>query len=77
MDPLEVGEKTLAGMSANQGLILTHPEFAGDFREIYDSCMAVLPKESVPEGRQHIERLRRAANQAALEGKEIGLKDLT
>ena len=77
MDPLEVGEKTLAGMSANQGLILTHPEFGGDFREIYDSCMAVLPKEPVPEGRQHIERLRRAANQAALAGRKIELKDLT
>jgi hypothetical protein len=77
MDPLEVGEKTLAGMSANQGLILTHPEFAGDFREIYDACMAALPKEPVPEGRLHIERLRRAANQAALAGRQIGLKDLT
>jgi len=77
MDTLEVGEKTLAGMRENRGLIFSHPEFAEDFREIYETSLAALPKEPVPEGRVAIEKLRRAANRAALEGARIGLSDLT
>ena len=77
MDPLEVGEKTLAGMLENRALILTHPEFADDFAEIYQSSIAALPQEPVPEGRLQIERLRRAANRAAAAGKHIKLEDLT
>lgn len=77
MDPEEVGEKTLAGIRANRGLILTHPEFAEDFREIYETSLAALPDEEPTEGRLHIERLRRAANRAADEGKAISLGDLT
>jgi short-subunit dehydrogenase len=77
MDPLEVGEKTLAGMTANAGLILTHPEFAEDFEAIYRESMAALPQETAPEGRLHIETLRREANRAAAGGKTIGLADLT
>ena len=77
MDPLEVGEKTLAGMLENRAVIFTHPEFADDFDEIHRACRAALPQEPVPEGRMHIERLRRAAMRAAAEGREIGLDDLT
>jgi NAD(P)-dependent dehydrogenase (short-subunit alcohol dehydrogenase family) len=77
MDPLEVGEKTLAGMTANHGLIFTHPEFAEDFGEIFDTSMAALPRETAPEARLHIERLRRQANRAAAQGQVIGLGDLT
>ena len=77
MDPLEVGQKTLAGMADNRGLILTHPEFAADFEEIYRMSLDALPQEVAPEGRLHIERLRRAANRAAAEGQLIGLEDLT
>jgi NAD(P)-dependent dehydrogenase (short-subunit alcohol dehydrogenase family) len=77
MDPLEVGRKTLAGMTENRGLIFTHPEFAEDFGEIFETSMAALPKEEAPEGRLHIERLRRAANRAAASGQIIGLDDLT
>jgi NAD(P)-dependent dehydrogenase (short-subunit alcohol dehydrogenase family) len=77
MDPLEVGEKTLAGMNENRAVIFTHPEFADDLAEIYRSSVAALPVEPVPEGRQHIERLRREANRAAAAGKRIGLGDLT
>jgi NAD(P)-dependent dehydrogenase (short-subunit alcohol dehydrogenase family) len=77
MDPLEVGRKTLAGMSRNDGLILTHPEFAQDFREIYETSLAALPDEPVPEGRQHIEKLRREGNRAAAAGTRIGIADLT
>ncbi|MDE2341138.1 MAG: SDR family oxidoreductase, partial [Alphaproteobacteria bacterium] len=77
MDPLEVGEKTLAGMTRNAGLILTHPDHAEDIEEIYRTTMAALPDEPIPAGRAEIERLRRAANRAAAEGQTIGLEDLT
>jgi NAD(P)-dependent dehydrogenase (short-subunit alcohol dehydrogenase family) len=77
MDPLEVGTKTLAGIIENRPVIFTHPEFAEDFTEIYHSSVAALPKEPTPEGRQRIERLRRAAHRAAAAGKVIGLSDLT
>jgi short-subunit dehydrogenase len=77
MDPLEVGQKTLAGMAANQGLILTHPDHAEDIEEIFHTTMAALPDEPIPEGRAEIERLRRAANRAAAAGQMIGLGDLT
>jgi NAD(P)-dependent dehydrogenase (short-subunit alcohol dehydrogenase family) len=77
MDPLEVGEKTLAGMRQNRAVIFTHPEFAKDFAEIHRACRDALPVEPVPEGRLHIERLRRAAARAAAEGKQISLDDLT
>jgi short-subunit dehydrogenase len=77
MDPLEVGEKTLAGIRENRAVIFTHPEFAEDFTEIYQASLAALPNEPVPEGRRHIERLRREANRTAAAGKRIGLGDLT
>jgi NAD(P)-dependent dehydrogenase (short-subunit alcohol dehydrogenase family) len=77
MDPLEVGEKTLAGMRENRGLIFTHPEFAEDFREIYETSVAALPNEEAPPERLHIERLRREAMRAAAAGGKIGLDDLT
>ncbi|MDB5717808.1 MAG: short-chain dehydrogenase/reductase [Sphingomonas bacterium] len=77
MDPDEVGEKTVAGIRANKALILTHPEFAEDFREIYEASLAALPDEQPTEGRLHIEALRRAANKAASEGTVIGMDDLT
>jgi len=73
---LEVGAKTLAGIVENRAVIFTHPEFTEDFTEIYESSVAALPDEPVPEGRVHIERLRRAANRAAAAGKRIGLTDL-
>ena len=77
MDPLEVGEKTLAGMSANKGLILPHPDHREDFEEICRDMFAALPDEPIPEGRAHIETLRREANRAAAAGMRIGLGDLT
>jgi NAD(P)-dependent dehydrogenase (short-subunit alcohol dehydrogenase family) len=77
MDPLEVGEKTLAGMTANQGLILTHPDHREDIEEIYRTTLAALPDEPIPEGRAEIERLRRAANRAADAGMKISIGDLT
>ena len=77
MDPYEVGQKVFRGMDRDDGLILTHPEFADDFREIYDASLAALPDEEAPPERLEIERLRRAAMQAAQAGKVIALDDLT
>lgn len=77
MDPLEVGQKTLRGMQENRGLILTHPDHREDFDDIYRWMVGALPDEPVPEGRAHIERLRREANRAAEAGMRIGLGDLT
>lgn len=77
MDPYEVGTKILSGMERGDGLILTHPEFAEDFREIYEKSLAALPDEEAPPERLAIENLRRAANAAAQAGTVIGLGDLT
>lgn len=77
MDPYEVGTKILRGIERGDGLILTHPEFAEDFREIYEKSLAALPQEQAPPARLEIERLRRAANAAAEAGTVIGLGDLT
>ena len=77
MDPLEVGEKILAGMTGRRPLIFTHPEFADDFRAIYEASVAALPDEPVPPARAEIERLRREAMRAAEAGVKIGLADLT
>jgi short-subunit dehydrogenase len=77
MDPLEVGQKTLAGMSENRAVIFTHPEFAEDFDEIHEECRAALPREPAPEGRLRIERLRRAAMRAPGAGKHVDLDDLS
>jgi NAD(P)-dependent dehydrogenase (short-subunit alcohol dehydrogenase family) len=77
MDPLEVGEKALAGMNENRAVIFTHPEFAEDFAEIHQASIAALPQEQAPQDRLQIERLRRAANRAAAAGKHIKLGDLT
>jgi NAD(P)-dependent dehydrogenase (short-subunit alcohol dehydrogenase family) len=76
MDPLEVGEKILHGMTENKGLIFTHPEFADDFKDIYETSLAALPDEEAPPERLEVERMRRAANKAALEGAKISINDL-
>lgn len=77
MDPFEVGQKVLTGMSENRGLILTHPEHGPDIREIFETTMAALPQEDAPAGRLEIERLRREANKAAAAGTKISINDLT
>ena len=77
MDPLEAGEKIFRGMAENRGLIFTHPESAEDFKDIYETSLAALPDEVAPPERLEVERMRRAANKAALEGAKIGLADLT
>jgi NAD(P)-dependent dehydrogenase (short-subunit alcohol dehydrogenase family) len=76
MDPLEAGEKIFAGMARNDGLIFTHPEFAEDFKDIYETSLAALPDEVAPPERLEVERMRRAANKAALQGAKISINDL-
>ncbi|MEO7384729.1 MAG: SDR family oxidoreductase [Novosphingobium sp.] len=76
MDPLEVGEKILAGMSANAGLVFSHPEFTEDFAAIYQESLAALPDERAPPARLEVERMRREANRAALAGQVISINDL-
>jgi len=76
MDPLEAGEKIFRGMDRNDGLIFTHPEFADDFKDIYETSLAALPDEVAPPERLEVERMRRAANKAALEGAKITINDL-
>lgn len=76
MDPLEAGQRILSGMGEERGLIFTHPEFAEDFKAIYEESMAALPSDEAPPERLEVERMRRAANKAALEGREITITDL-
>jgi len=77
MDPYEVGQKIFRGMDRGDGLILTHPEFADDFRAICEASLAALPDEEAPPARLEIERLRRAAMAQAEAGVRVGLADLT
>ncbi len=78
MDPLEVGEKTLAGMSENRAVIFTHPEYRRGFCGDLPGVGRRAARRAGSRGReQHIERLRRDANRAAAAGKRIGLDDLT
>lgn len=76
MDPLEAGQRILSGMSEGSGLIFTHPEFTEDFKAIYEESMAALPPGEAPPERLEVERLRRAANKAALAGQAITIADL-
>lgn len=77
MDPREVGGKVLAGMTAHNGLILTHPEHGADFAEIYETSLAALPDEEAPPERLKIEELRREAMRKAEQGVAMSLNDLT
>jgi NAD(P)-dependent dehydrogenase (short-subunit alcohol dehydrogenase family) len=77
MDPYEVGEKLLAGMTEQRGLILTHPEHGPDFEEVHAAIMGALPAGEAPAGRLKIEQLRRDAMKAAEAGLKISLDDLT
>ena len=77
MDPHEAGRRILSGMSEDRGLLFTHPEFAEDFKAIYEESLAALPDEQAPPERLEVERLRREANRAALAGRVISIDDLS
>jgi NAD(P)-dependent dehydrogenase (short-subunit alcohol dehydrogenase family) len=52
MDPLEAGEKVLAGIRDNDLYILSHPEFARAVRERAEAMAASFSKDPVPPLRQ-------------------------
>jgi NAD(P)-dependent dehydrogenase (short-subunit alcohol dehydrogenase family) len=60
MDPVEVGEKVLAGIRSNDLYIFPHPEFKDELREIFDEILSALPEEAVDPGRLAFEEFRRA-----------------
>jgi NAD(P)-dependent dehydrogenase (short-subunit alcohol dehydrogenase family) len=60
MDPVEVGEKVLAGIRQNDLYIFPHPEFKDELREIFDEILVALPEEPVDPERLAFEEFRRA-----------------
>ncbi len=77
MDPYVVGTKILAGMTRQDGLILTHPEHGPDLAEEFMKQLKALPLEECPPGRAHIEELRRKAMRDAEAGLTIAMDNLT
>jgi len=61
MDPVEVGEKVLAGIKRNDLYIFPHPEFKEELREIFDDVLAAIPEGEVDPGRLAFEEGRRRA----------------
>ena len=51
MDPIECGERVLAGVRANDLYILTHREFKDGIAERFDAILASFPDEAVDETR--------------------------
>jgi NAD(P)-dependent dehydrogenase (short-subunit alcohol dehydrogenase family) len=51
MDPIECGERVLAGVRANDLYILTHREFKDGTAERFDAILASFPDEEVDEAR--------------------------
>ena len=73
MDPVEVGEKVLAGIRRNDMYIFSHPEFDDELREIFEEVLESLPREEAPEPRLAFERTRReAVKKAKVEANKIG-----
>ncbi len=60
MDPVEVGEKVLAGIRRNDLYIFPHPEFKEELREIFDEILSALPVGAVDPHRLAFEEFRRA-----------------
>jgi len=60
MDPVEVGEKVLAGIRRNDLYIFPHPEFKDELREIFDEVLSALPSGDVDPKRLAFEEFRRA-----------------
>jgi NAD(P)-dependent dehydrogenase (short-subunit alcohol dehydrogenase family) len=73
MDPVEVGEKVLAAVKANQLYIFPHPEFRDELKELFDEALAAVPEEPCPPERLRFEEGRRAAkDQAKASWKDVG-----
>ena len=76
MDPVEAGERLLAGMDRGDFWIFSHGEYDEDFDAIHAELIAALPGGPFPPERLAIERARREANAAALTRK-TGIGDMT
>jgi short-subunit dehydrogenase len=50
MDPIELGERVLKGILADDLYILTHNEFAEQIREHFVPILAAMPAEAAPQG---------------------------
>ena len=61
MDPLEVGEKVLAGVKRNDLYIITHPENKDEAKELCDAILAAFPDEPIDPRREAVEVMRRQA----------------
>jgi NAD(P)-dependent dehydrogenase (short-subunit alcohol dehydrogenase family) len=73
MDPIEVGEKVLAAVRANELYIFPHPEFKEELRELFDEALGAVPDEPCPQDRLGFEEGRRAAKaQAKAAWKKVG-----
>ncbi|MGZ6006415.1 MAG: SDR family NAD(P)-dependent oxidoreductase [Rhizomicrobium sp.] len=59
MDPVEVGEKVLAGIRRNDLHIFPHPEFKDELREIFNEILSALPEGPVDPKRLAFEEFRR------------------
>ena len=59
MDPLEVGEKVLAGIKRNDLYIFPHPEFKDELQEIFSEVLSAIPEGSVDPRRLAFEEGRR------------------
>ncbi len=59
MDPVEVGEKVLAGIRRNDLHIFPHPEFKDELREIFNETLSALPEGPVDPRRLAFEEFRR------------------
>jgi NAD(P)-dependent dehydrogenase (short-subunit alcohol dehydrogenase family) len=67
MDPLEVGEKVLAGIRKNSMYIFSHPEFKDEMKELFDMALNSLPDEVAPQQRAEFEQWRRDGVKKAIE----------
>jgi NADP-dependent 3-hydroxy acid dehydrogenase YdfG len=73
MDPVEVGEKVLAGIRRNVLYIFSHPEFKEELKEIFDEALNSLPDEAAPPQRLAFEQGRRdGLKRAKAEADKIG-----
>jgi NAD(P)-dependent dehydrogenase (short-subunit alcohol dehydrogenase family) len=66
MDPRDVGEMVVDGITENRGYILTHSEFRDELAEHFDEILAACPApQQIHPGRLMLEDARRAETAAA------------
>jgi NAD(P)-dependent dehydrogenase (short-subunit alcohol dehydrogenase family) len=73
MDPVEVGEKVLAGIRADNLYIFPHPEFKAEVTEIFDEILAAMPEGAADPQRLQFEEMRRTNTAKARKWRNGGL----